>query len=86
MNLNMIIILSNIFSSSSSVASLFPARSFESTYFAEEHKISSLVNINLQALNQIKTLNSYVSIYLLLCAFLDIVKKMLDGNTKTHKF
>ncbi len=43
MNLNMIIILSNIFSSSSSVASLFPARSFESTYFATESK-SKLVN------------------------------------------
>lgn len=43
MNLNMIIILSNIFSSSSSVASLFPARSFESTYFAIESK-SKLMN------------------------------------------
>lgn len=35
MNLKMIIILSNIFSSSSSVASLLPARSFESTYLAK---------------------------------------------------
>ncbi len=43
MNLKMIIILSNIFSSSSSVASLFPARSFESTYFAIENK-TKLVN------------------------------------------
>lgn len=36
MNLNIIIILSSIFSSSSSVASLLPARSFESTYLAKK--------------------------------------------------
>lgn len=38
MNLKIIMILSNIFSSSSSVASLFPALSFESTCFAVNKK------------------------------------------------
>lgn len=42
MNLNNTMILSNNFSSSSSVASLLPARSLESTNFAEtkqKHKV-----------------------------------------------
>lgn len=38
MNLKMIIILSRNLSSSSSVASLFPERNLESTYFAGKEK------------------------------------------------
>lgn len=46
MNLKIIMILSSIFSSSSSVASLFPARSFESTCFAvNTHDLDCLISL-----------------------------------------
>ena len=44
MNLKIIMILSSIFSSSSSVASLFPALSFESTCFAVKKEKKSLTH------------------------------------------
>lgn len=47
MNLKIIMILSSIFSSSSSVASLFPALSFESTCFAVNGSIFSVRVISL---------------------------------------